>query len=136
MKISQALRDPAAIEGGVWVQPVPDHPEFKVRAVARGPGFHKRVQGLEAQWARIYGARGAPPEVNQRMMADVLFEECIVAVDGLEDATLEDAKRLCGTFEGQPLYIHFLTAVNMVEGRRASDAEQAEGNSEPSSTGT
>jgi hypothetical protein len=142
MKISQALRPMDAIEDGVWVEPVREAPEFRVKARIRGAKYHQRMQLRQAEWGRIYGARGAPQEIIQSATAAILFEECIVAFEGLEpcdefpDVSMEAVKRYCGSFQGQPLYFHFLTAVEMVDGRRAADTEEAAGNSEPSSNGS
>jgi hypothetical protein len=133
MKVKQALRDPRAIEGGVWVRPAPDHPEFRVRAVVRGPQFQRKLQALEASWQREFGPGGVPAEIQQRALADLLFEHCIIDIEGLEDCTKEEARVLCGTFEGQPLYLHFLNAVALADARRAIDAEAAAGNSGPPS---
>lgn len=142
MKISQAMRPIEAMEDGVWVDPVRDCPEFRVKARIRGPKYQQRIGLRQAEWARLYGSRGAPLEVVQRVGADILFEECIVAFEGLEpcadfpDVSLDAVKRYCGTSQGQPLYLHFLTAVEMVDARRAADGDDAEGNSAPSSIGS
>ncbi len=142
MKISQALRPMDAIEDGVWVQPVREAPEFRVKARIRSQKYHKRIALRNAEWGRMYGAVGAPNDVVLRAQATILFEECIIEFEGLEpcaefpDVSMDAVKRYCGTLQGQPLYVHFLTAVEMVDGRRAADAEEAEGNSEPSSNGS
>lgn len=142
MKISQALRPMEAIEDGVWVEPVREAPEFRVKARIRGPKYHQRIALRHSEWSRIYGSRGAPQDVALRAQAEILFDECIVAFDGLEpcaefpDVSMDAVKRYCGTLQGQPLYVHFLTAVEMADGRRAADAEEAEGNSLPSSAGS
>lgn len=142
MKISQALRPMGAIEDGVWVEPVRESPEFRVKARIRTAKYHQRIASRHSEWGRIYGTRGAPQDVVQRATADILFEECIIGFEGLEpcqdfpDVSMEAVKRYCGSLQGQPLYVHFLTAVEMVDGRRAADAEEAEGNSEPSSNGS
>ncbi len=142
MKISQALRPMEAIEDGVWVEPVRDAPEFRVKARIRTEKYHKRISLRHAEWARIYGSRGAPPDLAQRAQAEILFEECIVDFVGLEpcaeftDVSMDAVKRYCGSLQGQPLYIHFITAVEMVDGRRAADVQEAEGNSAPSSNGS
>ena len=142
MKISQALRPMDAIEDGVWVEPVREAPEFRVKARIRTSKYHQRIALRHSEWGRLYGSRGAPNDVMQRAQAEILFEECIVAFEGLEpcaefpDVGIDAVKRYCGTLQGQPLYVHFLTAVEMVDGRRAADAEEAEGNSEPSSNGS
>lgn len=142
MKISKALRPMDAIEDGVWVSPVMEAPEFRVKACIRGPGYHKRISLRNAEWARIYGGRGAPQDVIQRAQAEILFEECIREFEGLEpceefpDVSKDAVMRYCGTLQGQPLYIHFLTAVEIVDGRRAADTEEAAGNSLPPSNGS
>jgi hypothetical protein len=144
MKISQALRPMNAIEDGVWVRPVPEFPKFRVKAKIRADKYKQRMSLRQADWSRTYGALDVPQVIRQRAEADILFEECIVDFEGIEpdpeigfaDASLESVKRICGTYQGQPLYVHFLTAVFMVEGRRAADTEEAVGNSEPSSNGS
>lgn len=144
MKISQALRPMDAIEDGVFVEPVPEFPTFRVKARIRGDKYKQRMALRQAEWSRIYGSREVPQAIRQRAEADILFEECVVAFEGLEpdpemgfaDTSMESVKRICGTYQGQPLFIHFMTAVFMVEGRRAADAEEAEGNSAPSSNGS
>ncbi len=142
MKISQALRPMDAIEDGVWVEPVRDAPEFRVKARIRTAKYHQRMALRQSEWARLYGSRGAPTDVALRAQADLLFEECILGVEGLEpcdefpDVSMAAVKRYCGTLQGQPLFMHMLTAVDMVDSRRAADTEEAEGNSEPSSNGS
>jgi hypothetical protein len=142
MKISQALRPMDAIEDGVWVSPVTASPEFRIKARIRTGSYHKRMGLRNSEWARVYGGQPVPQMVMSRAQADILFEECIVDFDGLEpcaefpDVSMDAVKRYCGTLQGQPLYVHFLTAVEMVDGRRAADAEEAAGNSEPSSNGS
>lgn len=142
MKISQALRPMDAIEDGVWVEPVREAPEFRIKARIRGTKYHQRISMRHAEWNRQFGSRGAPPDVTVRAQANILFEECIIDFEGLEpcaefpDVSMEAVKRYCGTLQGQPLYVHFLTAVEMVDARRAADTEEAEGNSEPSSNGS
>jgi hypothetical protein len=133
MKLKQALRDPRAIEGGVWVKPSQEHPEFRVRCVVRGPQYQRRFAALEAGWAREYGANGPPNDIEQRARADLLFEECIFAIEGADDFTLEDARFHSGTFAGQPLYLMMLNAVAMADARRAIDSDAAVGNSAPPS---
>ena len=141
MKLSKALRDPRAVEEGVWVSPVAESPEFRVRAKVRGPEYEKRIGNFRAQWVRLYGSRGAPQDVVQRALVDVTFEECITGIEGITDddgapVAVEEVRRLCATVEGAPLWLHILTALEMVDARRAADAEEAEGNSSPSSTGS
>lgn len=142
MKISEAMRDPRAVEDGVWVSPVSNFPEFRIKARVRGQKHGQRIASRQAEWARIYGSRGAPEEIVQRVGAEIMFEECIVEFEGLTpsdevpDVSYDSVKRICGSFNGRPLYVHFLTAVDMVEARRASDTEEAVGNSEPSSNGS
>jgi hypothetical protein len=141
MKITEAMRDPRAMDDGVWVSPVPGNPEFRVKARIRGQKHQQRIGKYQAEWARIYGSRGAPESVIQEVVSRILFEECIVEFEGLfpdegfEDVSRDAVQRYCATFQGQPLYVHFLTAANMVEARRAADIEEASGNLEPLSLG-
>jgi hypothetical protein len=140
MKVTKLLRDPDAIEDGVWVQAEPDHPEFEVRARTRGPEFRREVEKATARLTARHGSR-VPPLVQQAEEARLLFRHCIVEFRGLdghdgEPLPREEAERLCGTFEGQPLYVAFLAAANLADARRAADAEDAEGNSPPASSGT
>jgi hypothetical protein len=142
MKISQALRPIDAIEDGVWVEPVPGAPEFRVKARIRTGKYHKRMGLRQSEWARTYGGQAVPQDIVLREQAKILFEECIVEFEGLEpcaefpDVSTEAVMRYCGSLQGQPLYVHFLTAVEMVDGRRAADTEEAVGNSNPSSNGS
>lgn len=142
MNIDEVMRDPRAMDDGVWVSPNPNHPGFRVRARVRGQKHNQRISSRQAEWARIYGSRGAPQEIVQRAGADILFDECIVEFEGITasasfpDVSYDAVKRYCGSAQGHPLYVLFLTAVDMAEGRRAADTEEAEGNSEPSLNGS
>lgn len=141
MKITKHIREHAAVEDGVWVAPDMDHPEFEVRAKVRSQAFSRKNEKQQAAWARIYGNKGAPPEMQQKFQAKLLFEDCIVDLRGLTDndgveMKREDAEQIAGSFEGQPFYILLLTAVNMAEARREADANDAEGNSATPSRGS
>lgn len=141
MKLSKLTRDMRAFEDGMWVQPDPNE---EVEFLARGatPKYEARRNGAIRRLVTAHGSLDATPApIRAKILGGLLFEECILDVRGVthEDgraATLAEVRALACTPAGEPALNLAYAAVDRVTARRQADAEDAEGNSEPSSTGS
>ena len=138
MKLSSLARDMRAVEGGVWVQPNPaEGAEFRVRAVTakykmRRDGMVARLTRQHRQWDAV------PEEIKAAEQARILFEELVLDLRGIfhddgRPVTLAEYRALASTFRGGPALDLAFAAVDMATARRESDAQDAVGNSSPSS---
>jgi len=124
---------------GVWVQPDPfEAIEFKVRAFT--PGYQQKAAAALVKLARAWqGLDNVPADLRERSDVGALFDECIMDVRsvalGGKPAALADVKALCMEARGAPAMRLARAAVQRADNMRAADAEDALGNSAPSSSG-
>lgn len=138
MKLNSLLRDMRSINDGVWVKPRGPQDDLEVKARGYTPGYRQKAEETFNSWTRLYGSpTKAPDGLSRRVMADLLFEHCVIDLRGLyyyngTPVTLAEAREIAGTinddYDGWPLYEAMKMAVDLVDARRKADAEDIAGN--------
>ena len=124
---------------GVWIKPDPFE-EIEFRARGFTPAFFQKQSAAIARLGRKWqGWDNVPHNLRERCDVDALFEECILDVRNVtlsgKPATVADVHARCKEDRGAPALALARAAVQRADNMRAADAEEAAGNSAPSSNG-
>lgn len=133
MDIKELLRDERAMTDGVWIQPMGEKEDLRVRTRGLTPQYKQRVEAGTNKLRRRYGKlEDVPPAVLHEKLGALLMDELIIEVQGLRDGgremPLNEVRALVMEPRGEPLYQLLLASAQMADARREADVEDASGN--------
>lgn len=145
-KLAAFQRDPEALSKGVWINPDPDF-DIELRVKAKDAlfadlvsiGYRKLIKNAKEDGRLKSDSRSPLNDLPPSAVANVENEivlKYITDVRNLEDdagaVNIEKFRKMAMTEEFRPLLDMALVAFNLATNRRASDQEEALGNSAPS----
>ena len=146
-KLNTLERDVEALTDGVWIRP-DETLDIELLVKAKGASFFDAESAAYRKLLRRakeegviknnkQGFDGLPPSMVQRTQDELMLSELVLGVKNLEGPkgaaiSIEEYREMALTERFRPLLEMAREAVSMASERRASDREEALGNSEPS----
>lgn len=145
-KLNTLERDVEALTDGVWIKP-DETLDIELLVKAKGASF---FDAESAAYRKLFrrakeegviknnkqGFDGLPPSMVQRTQDELMLSQLLLGVKNLEGQkgpiSVEEYREMALTERFRPLLDMAREAVSMASERRASDREEALGNSEPS----
>lgn len=145
-KLNTLERDVEALTDGVWIKP-DETLDIELLVKAKGASFFDAESAAYRKLLRRakeegviknnkQGFDGLPPSMVQRTQDELMLSQLLLGVKNLEGPkgpiSVEEYREMALTERFRPLLDMAREAVAMASERRASDREEALGNSEPS----
>ncbi len=137
MKASQLAVDPAAIEGGEWIDDIPGCGDLRIKSRGAGNTDWRKVQQRELTKLTRDERRGQlAPEIQDRILATTILEAGLLDWENLvEDDGTAIAVSSARDMLFDPKWANLLAAcafaANEVASRTVADRKEAEKNSSP-----